>query len=268
MLTAYGDEETMKQCAEAGADDFLVKPIDMTTLTVRIELAKKAKFFYAFRESFLESLKTSYEIAEENINKLLQENKELTVELLERINLLAEFRDDETHEHTIRVGIIAYEFANALEFPPEYCYSLKLSAPLHDIGKIGIPDSILLKPGKLTAEEFEVMKKHTIIGWTILKNSKSSILQIAEKIALSHHEKWDGRGYPYSLKGEEIPLEGRIVCIADAIDAMFSKRPYKDPMPEEKIREELIKQKGLHFDPKLVDCAFKIWDKILKIEKT
>ncbi|HBU31669.1 MAG TPA: hypothetical protein DEB14_05035 [Dictyoglomus sp.] len=158
MLTAYGDEETMKQCAEAGADDFSVKPIDMTTLKIRIELAKRAKFFYAFRESFLESLKTSYKIAEESINKLLQENKELTMELLERINLLAEFRDDETHEHTIRVGNIAYEFANALGFSPEYCYSLKLAAPLHDIGKVGIPDSILLKSGKLTAEELEIMK--------------------------------------------------------------------------------------------------------------
>lgn len=251
MLTAYGDEETMKQCAEAGADDFLVKPIDITTLDVRLKLAKKVRLFYSFRDSFLEDLKTSYKVAEENINKLLQENKDLSMELLERINLIAEFRDDETHEHTIRVGALSYEIANALELSLDYCYSLKLAAPLHDIGKVGIPDSILLKPAKLTPEEFEIMKKHTIIGWNILKNSKSSILQIAEKVAISHHERWDGTGYPYGLKGENIPLEGRIVCIADAIDAMFSKRPYKDPMPEEKVREELLKCKGTHFDPTL-----------------
>jgi len=267
MLTAYGDEETMKQCAEAGADDFLVKPIDITTLDVRLKLAKKVRLFYSFRDSFLEDLKTSYKVAEENINKLLQENKDLSMELLERINLIAEFRDDETHEHTIRVGALSYEIANALELSLDYCYSLKLAAPLHDIGKVGIPDSILLKPAKLTPEEFEIMKKHTIIGWNILKNSKSSILQIAEKVAISHHERWDGTGYPYGLKGENIPLEGRIVCIADAIDAMFSKRPYKGPMPEEKVREELLKCKGTHFDPTLVDKTLEIWDNILRIER-
>lgn len=267
MLTAYGDEETMRKCAEAGADDFLIKPVELVRLSSRLELVKKAKFFYNFRNKFLYNLKTSLKMEEKMIEKLIQENNELSFELLERINLMAEFRDDETHEHTLRVGEIAFEIAKTLNLPDEYCYTLKLSTPLHDIGKIGIPDRILLKPGKLTPEEFEEMKKHTIIGANILKNSKSKILQMAEIIALTHHEKWNGTGYPNGLKGEEIPLEGRIVCISDAIDAMFSKRPYKEPMPEKKVRDELISSKGTHFDPYLVDKALEIWDTILTIEK-
>ncbi|MEM5813435.1 MAG: response regulator [Candidatus Aenigmatarchaeota archaeon] len=267
MLTAYGDEETMKKCAEAGADDFLIKPIELIRLSSRLELAKRAKFFYNFRNKFMDNLKTSLKMEEEMVEKLIQENNELSFELLEKINLMAEFRDDETHEHTLRVGEIAFRIAKNLNLPDEYCYTLKLSAPLHDIGKIGIPDRILLKPGKLTPEEFEEMKKHTIIGANILKNSKSKILQMGEVIALTHHEKWNGTGYPNRLKEEEIPLEGRIVCISDAIDAMFSKRPYKEPMPEDKVKDELMKSKGIHFDPYLVDKALEIWDVVLAIEK-
>lgn len=268
MLTAYRDEETMRRSAEVGADDFLTKPVNLTELSARLNLAKKARFFYSSRRALLSYYETSLSLSKETIAKLMEENTSLSFELLEKINLLAEFRDDETHEHTLRVGNLSELIAVSLGKSGEYSYTIKLAAPLHDIGKVGIPDGILLKPGKLTPEEFEMMKKHTIIGERILRDSHSPILRMASVIALTHHERWDGKGYPQGLKREEIPLEGRIVGIVDAIDAMLSKRPYKDSMPEEEVKKELLRCKGTQFDPNLVDLVLSIWEKIIEIEKS
>ncbi|MGB9857937.1 MAG: HD domain-containing phosphohydrolase [Dictyoglomaceae bacterium] len=268
MLTAYRDEETMKRSAEVGADDFLTKPVNLAELSARLNLAKKARFFYSSRRALLSYYETSLSLSKETIAKLMEENTSLSFELLEKINLLSEFRDDETHEHTVRVGNLSELIAVSLGKSGEYAYTIKLAAPLHDIGKVGIPDRILLKPGRLTPEEFEMMKKHTIIGERILRNSHSPILKMASVIALTHHERWDGKGYPQGLKGEEIPLEGRIVGVVDAIDAMLSKRPYKDPMPPEEVKKELLRCKGTQFDPNLVDVALNIWGKIIEIEKS
>jgi putative two-component system response regulator len=141
------------------------------------------------------------------------------------------------------------------------------ASPMHDIGKIGVPDQILLKPGKLTPEEFEKMKEHTLIGYKILSGSDSTLLKLASEIALSHHEKYDGSGYPYGLSGEEIPLSGRIVAVVDVFDALTSRRPYKEPYPNEKAYEIIRQGSGTHFDPKIVELFFGNLSEIVRIQK-
>ena len=262
MLTAFGDEKAMEEAAEAGADDYLTKPVEMRALKARIELAKKARTFHIARSKLLIENKILIGVKEEEINACIEENYSLAEELFTRLSLAAEFRDDDTYEHTMRVGRNASIIAQYLGKDAEYCYRITKAAPLHDIGKIGISDTILLKLGKLNNEEFEIIKTHTSIGKKILTDSSTKILQLAESIAYSHHERWDGSGYPQGLQGESIPLEGRIVCIADSMDAMFSKRPYKEKMPPEKVREELQKNRGLQFDPVMVDALLEHWEEI------
>ena len=262
MLTAFGDEKAMEEAAEAGADDYLTKPVEMRALKARIELAKKARTFHIARSKLLRENKMLIGAKEKEISAYIEENYSLAEELFTRLSLAAEFRDDDTYEHTMRVGRNAVMIAQYLGKDAEYCYCITKAAPLHDIGKIGISDTILLKPGKLNNEEFEIIKTHTSIGKKILTDSSTKILQLAEFIAYSHHERWDGSGYPQGLQGESIPLEGRIVCIADSMDAMFSKRPYKEKMPPEKVREELQKNRGLQFDPVMVDAVLEHWEEI------
>ncbi len=148
--------------------------------------------------------------------------------------------------------------AEKLGLPSIEVQDILYASPMHDIGKIGVPDNILMKPGKLTDEEFEIMKTHTTIGAKILANSRSAILKVAEQIALSHHEKWNGKGYPQGLVGENIPLDGRIVALADVFDALTTKRPYKDPFPVEKAIDIIKKERGEHFDPNVVNISSKI----------
>lgn len=262
ILTAYEDREIMEKAAEALADDYLLKPVDINTLKVKIDNAKKLRSFYKYKEEFIKETKELITIKEEELEKLINENSSLSFELLEKISKIAEYRDDETYEHTQRVGKLSFEIAKAIGKSLDFCFTIKLASPLHDVGKIGIPDSILLKPGKLTEEEFEIMKKHTIIGSEILKGSKSQILRMGEIIAISHHERWDGTGYPYKLESEKIPLEGRITNIVDSIDAMASKRPYKEKYNEDKVLFELKENREKMYDPNLVDVVLSIWNEI------
>jgi len=156
--------------------------------------------------------------------------------------------------------------AEKIGLPAKDVQNINYAAPMHDVGKIGIPDSILMKPGKLTDEEFETMKTHTTIGTAILANSKAEIIKVAEQIALSHHEKWNGRGYPKCLSGDKIPLVGRIVGLADAFDALTSRRPYKEPYPIEIAIDIIKKEHGNHFDPDVVDVFLENIDEIIKIK--
>ncbi len=157
--------------------------------------------------------------------------------------------------------------AKKLGFDEKYCYNIRLAAPMHDIGKLGIPDAILLKKGKLEGEEWEVMKKHTIIGYNILKGSDSDLLKLAAVIALEHHEKWDGTGYPYGKKGEEINIAARITAIADVFDALTSERPYKPAWSVEEATKYMKELKGRHFDPNLLDLFFENLDEVLSIKE-
>lgn len=205
------------------------------------------------------------EILEHRVKARTADLEEAQLEILERLALAAEFRDDETGQHTQRVGRTAAILARALDLPSEQIKLIQGGAPLHDMGKLGIPDEILRKPGKLTVEEFEVMKTHTTIGAQILSGSRFPILQKAEEIALTHHERWDGTGYA-GLAGERIPLSGRIVALADVFDALTNDRVYRKAMPLEEALAEIELQRGRHFDPEMVDAFLQIIRPLLSEE--
>jgi putative two-component system response regulator len=183
-----------------------------------------------------------------------QELEQAKLETLKRLALAAEYRDDETFEHTGRVGQMAAMLAEMLGLDPEKVRLMGLAAPLHDIGKLAIPDSILLKPGKLSADEFEQVKLHTTHGAAILSNTESAVLRLAEEIARTHHEWWDGSGYPDGLRGNKIPISGRIVAIADVFDALTHSRPYKEAWPVDDALDEINRLRGVQFDPAVVDA--------------
>lgn len=206
--------------------------------------------------------KTVLDIKEKN-----KEIKEAYLDTIHRLVLAAEFKDEDTGDHIERMSRYSALIAEKMEMPAGFVENILYAAPMHDVGKIGIPDSILLKPGKLTGEEFEVMKTHATIGANILANSRGEILNFAQQIAVSHHEKWNGKGYPVGHTGEKIPVVGRIVALADTFDALTSRRPYKDPYPVETALGIIKKERGEHFDPDVVDAFLKNIDEIIAIKK-
>jgi len=195
-----------------------------------------------------------------------QELREAYIDTVNRLVIAAEHKDEDTGSHIVRISRYSALLAEKLGLPAEDVKNILYAAPMHDVGKVGTPDSILLKPEKLTEEEFNLMKMHTIIGAKILSNSKSEILQVAEQIALSHHEKWNGEGYPQGLSGDDIPLAARIVGLVDTFDALTSKRPYKESYPVEVTLEIIRKERGRHFDPDMTDVFLENIDEILKIK--
>lgn len=207
----------------------------------------------------------------EGKNRELQDAMErlqqASTETIYRLSLAAEYRDWDTGSHLLRMSHYAKALARKMNLEPKYTEAILYASLMHDVGKIGIPDRILRKPGKLTSEEWEIMKKHTVIGAQILQKSEAEFIKLAETIALSHHEKWDGSGYPRGLKGTEISLAGRIVAVADVFEAVTSKRPYKESFPVEKAFEIIEQGRGYHFDPDVVDAFFAIKDEILDIKK-
>lgn len=195
-------------------------------------------------------------------------NMELEATQREIIHILgevSEYRSQETGDHIQRVAEISYMLAKFLGLPEVEVERIRLAAPMHDLGKVGIPDAILNKPGRFTDDEYAIMKTHSEIGYNMLHNSKRQLLRFAAEISRSHHERWDGRGYPRGIAGEEIPLAGRICSVADVLDALSSPRCYKQPWPEEKVKEEFIKQRGAQFQPELVDVLMEHWDEIYSL---
>ena len=188
--------------------------------------------------------------------------RETQYEIIFRLGRAAEFRDDDTGVHITRMSRFAARVALEIGLDEERTELLLHAAPMHDIGKIGIPDGILLKPGKLTDEEFATMKTHTEIGAELLSGSKSPVVQLAQQVALSHHEKWDGSGYPEGLEGENIPLEARICCVVDVFDALISERPYKQPWSVDDALAEIKRCRGTLFDPELADVFVKLEDDV------
>jgi putative two-component system response regulator len=208
------------------------------------------------------------EILEETVRIRTRELKETQFDVVHRLARAAEHRDNETGSHIIRMSHFAVVLGRTCGMSEDECDVLFHATPMHDVGKLGIPDRILLKPGKLDQEEFEIMKQHTVIGAKLLTNSHSPVLQMGEVIALTHHEKWDGSGYPNRLSGEDIPLVGRICAIADVFDALSSKRCYKDPWPLEKTLHEINSLSGKQFDPHLVSVFNEILPLIIDIQRT
>ncbi len=205
------------------------------------------------------------QLAEKLREDLIASNN-LRLEITQRLSRAAEFKDCDTGLHILRMSHIARLIADTLDVDEEWAELIFHAAPMHDVGKIGIPDKILLKAGKLDPDEWEVMKSHASIGGEILSGGTSELMKMSEAIAMTHHEKWDGSGYPEGLKGENIPLEGRIVAVADVLDALTSIRPYKKAWPMEKALAQIEEQSGKHFDPKVVEALKNIIPDILAIE--
>jgi len=245
VLTAQNDQETRQKALNAGARDFLTKPFQHWEILLRIWNTLESRAFYVME-------KDRAALLHQEVLAATAEIRDTQMELLRRLGQAAEFRDNETGAHVVRMSKYCRVIAQHLGFSEEQAEMLLAASPMHDIGKVGIPDHILLKPGKLTAEEFEQMKNHAWIGHSLLDGHPSELMVLAKTIALTHHEKWDGSGYPRSLKGEEIPLEGRICAVADVFDALVSKRPYKEAWPVEKAVEYLQVNAGSHFDPEVV----------------
>jgi putative two-component system response regulator len=260
MVTANHETELRHLALQKGVTDFLNKPLD------NIEFLARAKNMLALRESHKRLADRAEWLAEEVRNataKLVEKERE-TIFCLSRA---AEYRDPETGWHIQRMAHYSMHIARNLGLPREQQELLLEAAPMHDIGKVGIPDYILLKPGKLTAEEITIMRQHAMIGYEILNASRSSLLKVAAEIAHTHHEKFDGSGYPRGLKGEEIPLFGRIVAVADVFDALTSGRPYKNPWSVDEACQMLRGASGKHFDPDCLAAFFTDFEQILAIRE-
>jgi putative two-component system response regulator len=259
MITAISDDNLLKlEALEAGATEFLNKPLSPTEFQARLmNLIKlrKAQLMLQDKALFLE----------EEVRKAVKLVEDREHEALYVLGRASEYKDLETAQHINRVASYSLLIVKAMGGNEYEQKLIKYSAPLHDVGKIGIPDHILTKPGIYTADEFEIMKRHPLIGYEMLKEGKSPYLKSGAEIALTHHEKYNGTGYPYGLKGENIPLHGRILAIADVFDALTSNRPYKEAWPFEKAIDLLMREKGEHFDPKLVDIFVANVEKVREI---
>jgi putative two-component system response regulator len=259
MVTAAEDRELRHRALSLGINDFLNKPFD------QIELTARAKNMLALRASQKKLASRALLLADE-VTKATREIAARERETLLCLGRAAEHRDPETHEHIMRMSHYSWLIGKRLGLSADECELLLLASPLHDIGKIGTPDQILLKPGRLTPEEFEIMKLHTVIGETILAHSASPILQAGARIAIAHHEKFDGSGYPRALKGNDIPLYGRIVAVADVFDALTSERPYKKAWDLDRATSLILESRGGHFDPQCVDAFFDVFDDVLGVK--
>lgn len=251
MLTADSSDETKRRALAGGAKDFLTKPFDATEARLRIENLLEMRSLYT-------TIRTQNELLEHRVAERTRELEEAQVEILQRLAAAAEFRDDDTGEHTHRVGHLAALLAAEVGLSVAEVAVIRRAAPLHDVGKIGIPDSILLKPGRLTREERRIMQTHVAIGAEMLAGGRSALVQTAERIARGHHEQWDGKGYPDGYAGERIPIEARIVAVADFFDALTHRRPYRPAWSIEKTVAKIVAQRGYHFDPAVVDALLGI----------
>lgn len=215
-------------------------------------------------EPLVESFASMAAVSIKNV-QLKDSIKQAYLETIYRLSVAAEYKDTDTGSHIKRMSRYSEIIAQAMGMDRDFCEKMLYASPLHDIGKIGIPDAVLLKPAKLNDEEWEIMRSHTIMGYEILKDADNELINFAGSIALYHHEKFDGTGYPGKIKGKDIPIEGRIVALADVFDALSSKRPYKEPWPLEKILDVIKKDSGTHFDPEVSEAFFNNIDKILAV---
>jgi response regulator RpfG family c-di-GMP phosphodiesterase len=260
MITADEHIDVRYQALKAGANDFLTKPIDKTEFIIRVNN------MLALHESQQKLADKAQWLADE-VEKSIKEIRERESELIYRLSKAAEYRDPETGVHLKRMSLYSKHIARQLGMDVCEQGLILEAAPMHDIGKVGIPDAILLKPGKLTESEFSLMKEHTKIGYEILSDSSSKLMQVGAQIALSHHEKYDGSGYPNGLTGQNIPIYGRICAVADVFDALTSVRPYKKMWAIEDAVLFIQQNSGEHFDPECVNAFFKDWGSVLAIRQ-
>lgn len=258
ILTGRQGKDVRNRALQSGAQDFLNKPFDQTEVLLRVRNLLRV------RQAYLDQCNLARDL-ERRIADRTRELEQATDILIERLAMAGEMRDTDTGRHVLRVGKYARVLAEAYGLPPDISYLIEKSAPLHDLGKIGIPDKILLKKGTLTKDEREHMDNHTRLGAELLSRHDSLLVQMASSIALSHHERWDGEGYPAKLKAESIPIEGRITAIADVFDALTTVRPYKDAWSIEHAANYIQQRGGSQFDPQLTKLFMENIDKIIDI---
>lgn len=265
MATAIGDTDTAVQCMKQGAYDYVTKPFSLDDLILSVDRALERSRLELEVRDYRQHLEQMVEQRTEELRQAINRLKLSSLDTIHRLSHAAEYRDEDTGAHIKRVGQCSARLARQLGLSDMEVESILYAAPMHDVGKIGVPDRILLKPGKLDPDEWSIMKQHTTIGAQILQGSDAGFIEMAEVIALTHHEKWDGTGYPRGLRGAEIPLPGRLVAIVDVFDALTSERPYRKPFSQEEALEIVREGRGTHFDPEVADAFLAIEDEISSI---
>ncbi|MBI5556382.1 MAG: response regulator [Deltaproteobacteria bacterium] len=251
MATAVDDRKTAVNTLQLGAFGYVIKPFDRNEFIINVVNALERRRLTIASKEYEHRL-------EQEVRDRTRDIRRREEEIALRLISASGYRDEETGEHIKRLGLYSAAMAEALGWEQEIIDYLRIAAPMHDVGKIGIPDEVLRKPGKLSADEFQIIKGHSEIGERILGGSSIPLLQLAASIALSHHEKWDGSGYPQGLRGEAIPAAARIVAVADVYDALSNDRVYRAAMPEEKVLQIMNEGKGSHFDPEIHACFYNI----------
>ena len=260
VLTAQHDQEFRLRALSQGARDYVTKPFDRFELLARVRNLLEVQLLQRYMYNQKDAL-------EYLVSERTREIQDTRLQLIRKLGRAAEYRDNETGLHLVRMSKISVILGRASGMNSRQCDMLLNASPMHDIGKIGIPDSILLKPGKLTGEEWQIMKRHPVIGADILAGDQSELLIMARQIALTHHEKWDGSGYPNGLAGTDISMEGRIVAIADVFDALTSERPYKHAWPVDEAVQFIKDNSDRHFDPQLVSLFLENIDEIVDVTR-
>lgn len=268
MVTTLDQKEDRLRAVEVGANDFIAKPVDLTELRIRTASMLKQKAQQDAIYAYQANLQKMVEDKTAELRQALIDLDESHVETIQKLSAAAEYKDDDTAMHICRMSGYSALIAEKMGLAADEVDRIRISSPMHDIGKIGIADHILLKPGKLDVEEWRIMQTHAEIGGRILAASKSVYMQLGHVIAMTHHEKWDGSGYPSGLAGEDIPLVGRICAVADVFDALTSRRPYKEAFAIDKALAIMREGRGLHFDPRVLDVFLASLDEVLQIKKS
>jgi putative two-component system response regulator len=258
VLTAEASLETRKRALLSGASDFILKPFLPEEVCLRIQNLLRVRVLQRELEAQNLLLEREVQVRTRELESYQLDLREAQIEITLRLARAAEHHDDDTGQHTQRVGLTCSLLAQSIGLPEEQITLIRRAAPLHDVGKIGVPDTILLKPNTLTTGEREIMKRHCEIGADLLAGGKSELVKMAEGIALTHHERWDGSGYPYQLQGDAIPIESRILAVADVFDALTHDRPYKRAWDLDDAIGEIRHNSGMHFDPLIVDAFLQL----------
>ena len=265
MATAMNDSSVAVQCMKQGAYDYVAKPFSLDDVVLSVERALRRRRLELENRAYQQHLEELVSEKTKELREALDRIKLASLDTIYRLARAAEYRDADTGAHIERIGRFSAAIARQLNLENSEVENMLYAAPMHDVGKIAVPDRILLKSSSLDSDEWEIMRRHTTIGAEILQGSDAEFIRLAEVIALTHHEKWDGSGYPRGLTGSQIPLAGRIVAIADVFDALTSARPYKEPFSVTASLDIVRKERGVHFDPDVVDAFFAVQDEILAI---